>query len=55
MPALTAGLAPTATELLWITDLLLAGSLLTIGALGDRIGRRRLMPTPAASGGCGLS
>jgi MFS transporter, DHA2 family, multidrug resistance protein len=36
----------TAATLLWIVDIygfLLAGSLITMGALGDRIGRRRLL------------
>jgi DHA2 family multidrug resistance protein-like MFS transporter len=36
----------TAATLLWIVDIygfLLAGSMITMGALGDRIGRRRLL------------
>ncbi|HSL64724.1 MAG TPA: MFS transporter, partial [Gaiellaceae bacterium] len=46
VPALTADLAPSGAQLLWITDVygfLLAGLLLTMGTLGDRIGRRRLL------------
>jgi DHA2 family multidrug resistance protein-like MFS transporter len=46
VPELTADLRPSATELLWITDIygfLIAGTLLTMGTLGDRIGRRRLL------------
>src|SRR6266545_3604740 len=43
---LNAVLRPSSVELLWITDIygfLLAGSLITMGTLGDRIGRRRLL------------
>jgi DHA2 family multidrug resistance protein-like MFS transporter len=46
IPALTADLRPSATELLWIVDIygfLVAGFLITMGTLGDRIGRRRLL------------
>jgi MFS transporter, DHA2 family, multidrug resistance protein len=46
VPELSADLQPSATELLWITDIygfLIAGALLTMGTLGDRIGRRRLL------------
>jgi MFS transporter, DHA2 family, multidrug resistance protein len=46
VPALSKQLAPSATELLWIIDVygfLVAGSLITMGTLGDRIGRRRLL------------
>ncbi|WP_232661500.1 MFS transporter [Pseudonocardia sp. TRM90224] len=45
-PALSADLQPSNTQLLWITDIygfLIAGSLITMGTLGDRIGRRRLL------------
>ncbi|WP_222195296.1 MFS transporter [Modestobacter italicus] len=45
-PALTADLAPTAAQLLWIGDaysFALAGLLITMGTLADRIGRRRLL------------
>jgi DHA2 family multidrug resistance protein-like MFS transporter len=46
VPSLTATLNPTAAQLLWIVDIygfLVAGSLLTMGTLGDRIGRRKLL------------
>lgn len=46
LPALTADLAPTGAQLLWIIDIygfLIAGSLITMGTLGDRIGRRRVL------------
>ena len=46
VPALTAQLAPSSTQLLWIVDIygfLIAGSLITMGTLGDRIGRRKLL------------
>ncbi len=46
VPALRAELKPSASELLWIVDIygfLVAGSLITMGTLGDRIGRRRLL------------
>jgi DHA2 family multidrug resistance protein-like MFS transporter len=46
VPALSADLHPSSTQLLWIVDIYgftLAGSLITIGSLGDRIGRRRLL------------
>src|SRR5918992_4087834 len=46
VPSLTADLAPSSTELLWITDIygfLIAGALIASGALGDRVGRRRIM------------
>src|SRR3712207_7024080 len=46
VPHLTADLRPSAAQLLWIVDIygfLVAGSLITMGTLGDRIGRRRLL------------
>jgi len=46
IPHLSADLHPTANQLLWITDIygfLVAGFLITMGNLGDRIGRRRLL------------
>ena len=46
LPTLARELAPTAGETLWILDVygfLLAGLLITMGGLGDRIGRRRLL------------
>jgi DHA2 family multidrug resistance protein-like MFS transporter len=54
LPRLSADLAPSSTQLLWITDIygfLLAGLLITMGTLGDRIGRRRLLLTGAAAFG----
>jgi DHA2 family multidrug resistance protein-like MFS transporter len=54
VPALTADLQPSATELLWIVDVygfLVAGFLITMGTLGDRIGRRRLLLIGAAAFG----
>lgn len=45
-PALAESLAPTAAQLLWIIDVyafVLASLLLTMGAVGDRVGRRRLL------------
>ncbi|WEX11235.1 MFS transporter [Chelativorans sp. AA-79] len=46
VPALSADLKPTSSQLLWIVDIygfLVAGSLITMGTLGDRIGRRKLL------------
>jgi MFS transporter, DHA2 family, multidrug resistance protein len=46
LPSLSADLRPSSTELLWIVDIygfLVAGFLITMGTLGDRIGRRRLL------------
>lgn len=54
VPSLTADLQPTAAQLLWIVDIygfLLAGCLLTMGTLGDRIGRRRLLMIGAGAFG----
>jgi len=51
VPSLTADLKPTAAQLLWIVDIygfFVAGSLLTMGTLGDRIGRRKLLLIGAA-------
>ncbi|MDA2806241.1 MFS transporter [Nocardiopsis suaedae] len=45
-PTLSAELRPTGTQLLWILDVygfMVAGFLLVMGNLGDRIGRRRLL------------
>ncbi|MGH9193731.1 MAG: MFS transporter, partial [Acidimicrobiales bacterium] len=42
----SADLEPSSSQLLWIVDIygfLVAGSLITMGTLGDRIGRRRLL------------
>jgi len=46
VPSLTADLHPSGTELLWIVDIygfFVAAFLITMGTLGDRIGRRRLL------------
>ncbi|MBS1661949.1 MAG: MFS transporter [Bacteroidetes bacterium] len=46
VPALSAALKPNSVELLWISDsfgFLEAGFLITMGTLGDRVGRRRLL------------
>ena len=46
VPHLSADLRPSSSQLLWIVDIygfLIAGSLITMGTLGDRIGRRRLL------------
>ena len=54
VPHLSADLEPSSTQLLWIVDIygfLVAGSLITMGNLGDRIGRRRLLLTGAAAFG----
>jgi len=54
VPSLSAALKPSAAELLWIVDIygfLVAGSLITMGALGDRIGRRKLLLIGAAAFG----
>ncbi|MGK5685605.1 MFS transporter [Actinoplanes sp. URMC 104] len=45
-PQLTADLRPSAVQLLWIMDsyvFVVAGALIAMGVLGDRIGRRRLL------------
>src|SRR5688572_26659684 len=52
VPKLSAALHPSGAELLWIIDIygfLVAGSLITMGTLGDRIGRRRLLMIGAAA------
>src|SRR5437762_12248596 len=51
VPRLTADLKPSSVQMLWIIDIygfLVAGSLITAGTLGDRIGRRRLLLIGAA-------
>jgi MFS family permease len=52
LPALSADLKPTSSQLLWIIDIygfLVAGFLITMGTLGDRIGRRKLLLAGAAA------
>ena len=51
VPAISEELRPSASQLLWIIDIygfLVAGFLITMGTLGDRIGRRRLLLIGAA-------
>ena len=46
LPAISEALRPSGNQLLWIVDvypLVLAGLLVPMGSLGDRIGRRRLL------------
>lgn len=46
LPFISEDLAPSSTQLLWVIDVysfVLAGLLVTMGTLGDRIGRRRLL------------
>ncbi|RNL87049.1 MFS transporter [Halostreptopolyspora alba] len=54
LPSLAADLEPSGPQALWIVDaygLLIAGFLITMGTLGDRIGRRRLLMIGAAAFG----
>ena len=54
VPSLSADLEPTSAQLLWIVDIygfMVAGCLITMGTLGDRIGRRRLLMIGAAAFG----
>lgn len=57
-PAISADLHPSGTQQLWIFDIygfVLAGLLMTMGSLGDRIGSRRLLLMGAAAfGGASL-
>src|SRR5262245_62565542 len=56
IPRLSAELRPSGAQLLWIVDIygfVLAGMLIPMGALGDRIGRRRLLLIGAAAFGAG--
>ncbi|MFH9724292.1 MFS transporter [Streptomyces sp. NPDC017254] len=51
IPSVSADLRPGATEQLWILDtygFVLAGLLVTMGALGDRVGRRKVLLGGAA-------
>lgn len=53
-PALSADLGTGSTQLLWILDVygfMVAGFLMTMGTLGDRIGRKRLLLIGAAAFG----
>lgn len=54
LPALAADLEPSSTQALWIMDaygFMIAGFLITMGTLGDRIGRRRLLMIGSAAFG----
>jgi DHA2 family multidrug resistance protein-like MFS transporter len=54
VPSLSADLRPSSSQLLWIVDIygfMIAGFLITMGSLGDRIGRRRLLVVGAAAFG----
>src|SRR6202171_5928500 len=54
VPHLSSALKPTGAELLWIIDIygfILAGALIPVGGLGDRIGRRKLLLIGAAAFG----
>lgn len=54
VPHLSADLKPSSAQLLWIVDIygfLIAGSLITMGTLGDRIGRRKLLMLGAGAFG----
>jgi MFS transporter, DHA2 family, multidrug resistance protein len=56
VPALSADLQPSSAQLLWIIDIygfFVAGSLITMGTLGDRIGRRKLLMIGAVAFGIG--
>jgi DHA2 family multidrug resistance protein-like MFS transporter len=54
VPRISADLKPSSSELLWIVDIygfMVAGFLITMGNLGDRIGRRKLLLTGAGAFG----
>ncbi|GAB3711114.1 MFS transporter [Nocardiopsis nanhaiensis] len=54
LPHLAADLQPTGAQTLWIMDVygfMIAGFLITMGTLGDRIGRRRLLMVGATAFG----
>jgi MFS transporter, DHA2 family, multidrug resistance protein len=54
IPAIIADLNPDAAEILWINDIygfMVAGFLVTMGTLGDRIGRRKILLIGAAAFG----
>src|SRR5262245_6477433 len=56
VPHMAADLRPSSTELLWIIDIygfMIAGFLVTMGTLGDRIGRRKLLMVGGAAFGLG--
>ena len=52
LPRISEDLKPTSSQLLWIVDIygfMVAGLLITMGTLGDRIGRRKLLLIGAAA------
>jgi MFS transporter, DHA2 family, multidrug resistance protein len=54
VPSISEDLKPSSTQLLWIIDIygfMVAGFLITMGTLGDRIGRRKLLLIGAAAFG----
>ena len=54
VPYLSEALSPTGNQLLWIVDIygfMIAGLLVTMGSLGDRMGRRRLLMIGSAAFG----
>ena len=54
VPSIVKDLHPTPTQLLWINDIygfMVAGFLVTMGSLGDRIGRRKVLLIGAAAFG----
>jgi len=54
LPALAIDLRPTSVQALWIVDaygFMIAGFLITMGTLGDRIGRRKLLMVGAVAFG----
>lgn len=54
LPSISADLKPGSAQLLWIADIysfMVAGSLMIMGTLGDRIGRRRMLMIGAAAFG----
>ena len=54
VPEIVADLKPSAAGLLWIVDIygfMVAGALVTMGTLGDRIGRRKVLLIGAAAFG----
>jgi MFS transporter, DHA2 family, multidrug resistance protein len=56
VPEISADLQPTSSQLLWIIDIygfFVAGFLITMGTLGDRIGRRKLLLIGAVAFGAG--
>lgn len=54
LPQVSSALEPTGTQLMWLVDiypLILAGFLVAMGSLGDRVGRRRLLMLGASGFG----